>query len=186
MNKQEFQQKLKGMEPPKIFTYISAHDAYKQGFEKAKGTALFNSYFLDEPEKPVVPRFVAVWYEEHKNELDKLIYLTINTTYRKANAEDKAPLSAFEIWLMEVDNSIETLVLMHHFGYKVEKEKLYTAKLKSTGEYMHLDRDYKDFYHIKASRDVAQICKHYHFTRIELMERRAWENDAYEVEEVIQ
>ena len=52
MNKQEFQQTIKNMKPPKFFTAITLNEAYEAGFEEAKGNALCNSCFLNAPEKP--------------------------------------------------------------------------------------------------------------------------------------
>lgn len=124
-----------------------------------------------EPEKPIVPQYVADMIIERKKLKQGIVTAIRN-------------LSVYEEAFAWVRKNQETFAKAWLYGYRVKKEKLYTAKLKSTGEYMHLDRDYKDFYHIRVSRDIAQTCKHYHFTRIELMERRAWENDAYEVEEV--
>lgn len=53
MNKQEFQQTIKNMKPPKFFTATTLSEAYKAGFEEAKGNALFNSCFLNEPKKTI-------------------------------------------------------------------------------------------------------------------------------------
>ena len=132
---------------------------------------------IDELEKPVVPQFIAEWYEENKDKFERQL-LDCTDVYCLIDTD-------FGEWFGNSHNKpFETLVNMHQFGYDIKKEKLYTAKLKSTGEYMYLDRSYKDFYHIKVSRDVAQNCKHYHFTKTELMNKQAWENDAYYVEKV--
>ena len=63
MNKQEFQQKLKDMKPPKFFKAITLVAAYEAGFEEAKDNALFNSGLLNDLEKTVVPKYVADWIE---------------------------------------------------------------------------------------------------------------------------
>lgn len=73
---------------------------------------------IDQP-KQVVPQFVADWYEEHKDKLEvELLFLCwkIREIYAKGD---------FEKWFEKYDKSIQTLVNMHHFGYTVEKEKLY-------------------------------------------------------------
>ena len=81
---------------------------------------------IDEPERPVVPQFVADWYEEHKDNFE--IYLSelcINFTLNRERLDDK-----LANWYEQLENKpIETLVMMHKFGYEVEKEKLYTVEL---------------------------------------------------------
>lgn len=128
MNKQEFQQKIKDMKPPKFFTAVTRGDAYEAGFEEAKHNVLYNSCFLNEPEKPVVPQFVADWYEEHKDNFE--IYLSElcrNFTCHRERLNDK-----LANWYEQLENKpIQTLVNMHQFGYEVQKEKLYTVELPS-------------------------------------------------------
>ena len=126
MNKQEFQKTIRNMEPPKFFTAITLNEAYEAGFEEAKGNALCNSCFLNEPEKPVVPQFVADWYEKNKDDLTWSLYSLCVDFYKRELQDD------LHNWFKYDDNKpIETLVLMHKFGYEVEKEKLYTVELPS-------------------------------------------------------
>lgn len=126
MNKQEFQKTIKNMKPPKFFTAITLNEAYEAGFEEAKGNALCNSCFLNEPEKPVVPQFVADWYVDHKAGFElHLSYLCINAQ-RYPERVDRKVLN----WYNNLENEpIRTLVNMHQFGYEVEKEKLYRVEL---------------------------------------------------------
>ena len=82
---------------------------------------------LDEPvlpqelEKPLVPQFVADWYEEHKDNFE--IYLSelcINFTWHRERLNEK-----LANWYEQLENKpIETLVMMHKFGYEVEKKKV--------------------------------------------------------------
>ena len=82
---------------------------------------------LDEPQKPVVKRFVADWYEEHKEELEFNIWDWIKYTQE----EEKIKNRQFTEWLAECENDpVETLIKMKLFGYEVEKEKRYLVKLK--------------------------------------------------------
>lgn len=124
MNKQEFQKTIRNMEPPKHFSALTFKEAFNEGFNSAKNNALFNSCFLNEPEKPVVPKYVADWYEENKDDLEYNLYkLCIDFHEQKLRADLYG-------WFNDDNNkSIETLVLMHKFGYEVEKEKLYTVEL---------------------------------------------------------
>ena len=71
--------------------------------------------------KPVVPQFVAEWYEEHKDNFE--IYLSelcINFTCNRERLNDK-----LANWYEQLENKpIQTLVNMHQFGYEIKKEQL--------------------------------------------------------------
>ncbi|AYF99886.1 DUF1642 domain-containing protein [Lactococcus allomyrinae] len=70
---------------------------------------------------PVVPRFVADWYEENKSNLDYMIY----ETCMKLEAE---PRDEFSKWFgNEINHSITTLIRMQD-GYTVEQEQLFYLK----------------------------------------------------------
>lgn len=91
------------------------YDLYKEILEDLKQ--------LDEPQKPVVPQFVAEWFEEHKRNLDYSIWEYI----REWGQQDR--FSDFHQWFdKEPNNPIETLIRMKD-GYEVEKEPLYRVKL---------------------------------------------------------
>ncbi|HFI0056074.1 TPA: DUF1642 domain-containing protein [Streptococcus suis] len=90
---------------------------------------------IDEPQKVVVPKFVAEWYERNKDILNTAIYSTITGTYRKVNGENDDLLDSFEGWLVYEDNSILTLVQMYLFGYEIEQEKLYEVTVPGTSNY---------------------------------------------------
>lgn len=83
---------------------------------------LYDSFF----EKPVVPQYVADWYEENKEELNESIWEYLVNW-------DETPWDDFKRWMSLNYNTqaITTLVNMHKFGYEVEKEKRYTVKLKN-------------------------------------------------------
>ena len=133
MNKQEFQQTIKNMKCKKDCVYMSSFEVFKKGFEKAKELALLHSDSLDEPEKPVVPQFVADWYEKRKDNFE--IYLSElcrNFTCDRQRLNDK-----LADWYEQLENKpIQTLVNMHQFGYEVEKEKLYLASFRDTDQYL--------------------------------------------------
>lgn len=90
---------------------------------------------LDEPQKPVVPQFVADWYEEHKDDFETELFQCI---YKMPNIFEMNKLSKFEEWLIDEHTKLfQTLVNMHQFGYTVEKERKYTVKVKATlGQYL--------------------------------------------------
>lgn len=86
---------------------------------------LYNSMF----EKPVVPRYVADWYEEHKEDYDYELW-DYFTSYDDQEDDD------FKEWIRKEGNQpIITLVNMYNFGYEVEKEKRYTVRVKGIGGY---------------------------------------------------
>lgn len=88
---------------------------------------LYDSFF----EKPVVPQYVADWYEEHKNNLASDTYYLIRYW------EDEERNSDFYKWFDDTKNeAIKTLVNMHQFGYEVEKETKYTVRIKVTNQYL--------------------------------------------------
>lgn len=88
---------------------------------------------LDEPQKVVVPQFVADWYEERKNNIDFEIWHYLHTF--DSQKEDE-----FKKWMNKLgQKQIQTLINMHQFGYTVEKEKRYRVKLKGTGQYLCKD-----------------------------------------------
>ena len=127
--------------------------------------------------KPVVPQFVADWYEEHKDNFEHSIQLLC--------VHGCLPKRQIDTWFDNDDNKpIETLVMMHRFGYQVNKEKLYTAKLKLTNEYLVYESQFGDLLHYKVPDSSAKEVKAYHFTEDDLVKYNIWGNNYYEVEEV--
>ena len=125
MNKQEYQQKIKNMKRPKFFNAITLDEAYEAGFEEAKNNALFESCFLDEPEKSVVPQYVADFYESIKDDFEDGVYELCIQLY---NCDLDGRI---KFWFDCDDNKpIETLVKMRLYGYEVER---YKVALKSNG-----------------------------------------------------
>lgn len=79
---------------------------------------------LEEPEKPVVPRFVADFYESIKDDFEVGMYDLCVNLYT-CNLEGK-----IKYWFDCDDNKpIETLAKMKFYGYEVEKEQLYTVEI---------------------------------------------------------
>lgn len=116
MNKQEFQQTIKNMKPLKFFTAVTINEAYEAGFKEAKSNALCNSCFLNEPEKPVVPRYVADMIVKRKRAGHSVVKVIENLRFYEDACE----------W---VRNNGETFVKAWLYGYEVEKEKLYTVEI---------------------------------------------------------
>ena len=129
---------------------------------------------IEEPEKPVVPQFVADFYESIKDDFEYKVYeLCLQYKHRG----DELP-QGVAWWFGDSRNKpIETLVMMHKFGYEVEKEKLYRAKNKQTGEYLCYCFE---FFHDKNNSSENQ-----RFTAEEKCwkELGYWGNDLYVFEE---
>lgn len=90
---------------------------------------LYDSFF----EKPVVPQFVADWYEKNKDSFNFYLVEAINNIPYGADEED---FSDFEKWIDDENDSLTILVNMHQFGYEVEKETKYTVRIKVTNQYL--------------------------------------------------
>lgn len=88
---------------------------------------------IDEPEKPVVPQFLADWYEESKGYFEyNLCNLCVDFHERKLQED-------LHEWFNILSNKpIETLIMMHKIGYEVEKEKLYTVELPNPNAGRHV------------------------------------------------
>lgn len=101
---------------------------------------LYDSFF----EKPVVPQYVADWYEEHKDDFEIKLFQCICEAVENY---DKNLANDFENWLMsEKLEVIQTLVNMHQFGYEVEKEKEYVIELKETPQILLYDEKNEEYY----------------------------------------
>lgn len=127
---------------------------------------------IDEPEKPVVPQFVADWYEENKNDFEYNLYRLCIDFYGRKLHED-----LHEWFKFDKNKPIETLVKMKLYGYEVEKEKLYTAKNKITNSYLGKNGGWSHY----GRACSPEIIKHSKSTWRSL---GVWDNDLYEITEV--
>lgn len=115
MNKQELIKHFEEME------YVSIVQMGKKAF-----IDMFKQ--LDESQKPVVPQFVADWYEENKVDFETKLFRAVESF--SAPYEEDDPTEFLE-WLVDGNNKpIQTLVNMHQFGYTIEKEKQYYVRFK--------------------------------------------------------
>lgn len=127
MNKQELIDKLK----KRLTAPSEIDDTYFNKFyDLAINYAIYFAEQLDEPEKLVVPQFVADFYESIKDDFEDGVYGLCAEFY-----EEESELSTELYWWfkLDVNKPIETLVKMKLYGYEVEKEKLYEVFLKRTG-----------------------------------------------------
>lgn len=90
---------------------------------------------LDEPEKTVVPQYVADFYESIKDDFEDGVYDLFVEFY-----EDESELSTELYWWfkLDVNKPIETLVKMKLYGYEAEKEKLYTVEIPNPNGFIRL------------------------------------------------
>lgn len=177
MNKQEAIEKLKSKAKPHWLDEEIYGDSCIKSVELCMAIEIVNQ--IDEPEKPVVPQFVAEWYEKNKDDLAWSLYSLCVDFYKRELQDD------LHNWFKYDDNKpIETLVKMKLYGYEVEKEKLYTAKLKLTNEYLGYESQLNDLLHYKVPDSSAKEVTAFHFTEDDLVKYHIWGNDTYEVTEV--
>lgn len=172
MNKQEV---IKSIEDEKILGLTITYDdtRYNEGLITAKRYV----EQIDEPEKPIVPQFVADWYEDHKSNLELyLSELCINFTYHIELLNDK-----FANWYARLENKpMQTLVNMHQFGYEVQKEKLYTVELPNPN-----GNGYCKMYLAKNDEGKVELFTWSGYTSIEFADNWKLEENAQLTEEEI-
>ena len=124
---------------------------------------------LDEPRKVKVKKFVADWYEEHKDEFEYNVWDWLSSKSESGKIDSK-----FAFWLNDVDNTpIQTLVNMHQFGYEVDEEKRYYVKAKLIGDhnnYLKYNTNQKHWYFGSRFIYVNDVDTKIHHTRKELEE----------------
>lgn len=123
---------------------------------------LYDSFF----KKPVVPQYVADWYEGHKDEFEINLYREV---CRSEENYERGGLTDFQKWLISGKVSpFSVLVNMRQFGYEVEKEPRYTIKIKGIDGYCkYLNRDTKTQKWLFASKTELERFRAHH-TRKEL------------------
>ncbi len=123
---------------------------------------------LSEPDKPVIPNFVAEWFEENKDNLDDAIFgYIIFWEERDTNSE------LYQWFAKSKNKPIETLVRMKD-GYEVEKEPLYTVEMPSiTSSKLVYDEDYCK-YRIVGDYTVGCLRQHLTEKEIKAFDERYW------------
>ncbi|UKM17419.1 hypothetical protein [Enterococcus phage PEF1] len=116
---------------------------------------------LDEPQKPVVPKFVAEWFEENKDDLHNNLFGEIGEAWEIVEyPEDKTD---FQKWLNATPDCMNIVLSMKN-GYEVKKEQLYEVIIG-------------DLYLIKKFNDRNDFCFNDKF------ELCWWEKSAYQLTE---
>lgn len=132
MNKQKLIDKLK-----KRLTTKSEIDGsqFDKGYEYATKCDLALIAELDEPERPVVPSYVADFYEFIKDDFEDGVYELCVQFYE----DESKPSTNLYRWFDRDDSKpIETLVKMRLYGYEAER---YKVALKSNGVYLGIHQE---------------------------------------------
>lgn len=145
--------------------YSDTDDERYNYYNKGIDTAISFAKKLDEPEKSIVPQFVAEWIEKCRTlkfELCEAMY--INGYDEKSG------------WIE--DNS-ETFAKAWLFGYEVEKEKLYLASFRDTDQYLGWNEKLGEWFMSCSpfTDGVEQTQETWEGVEI-------WDNPAFEIKEV--
>ncbi|MCK3935695.1 DUF1642 domain-containing protein [Streptococcus suis] len=79
---------------------------------------------IHEPQKVVVPKFVAEWIEIHKKSFAEASAIDMYDNITLDNSHGYY----HEVWLWVIDHHYDFIKAWHE-GYEVEKEKLYTVEI---------------------------------------------------------
>ena len=166
MNKQEAIEKIKNLDTLNINDRVAGQRVDMV----IKNQVLDIISKIDEPQKPVVPKFVANWYEENKDDFEYNVQcLCVH------NCE---PLREIDTWFDSDDTKpVETLVMMHKFGYEIEKEKLYIVEIPNPHSYIdnhsRLARNYKGKVVLEV-QDWLNTFESYKLTEAEIKQDFEW------------
>ena len=154
-------------------------------YDEAIDDALAIVRQLDEPEKPKVPQVAVEFYERYKDD-NLALGEWFDDFYSPEAIEEFPRMDELTEWLYDNNDetnrqrefALATLVTLGIDAVEVEKEKLYRAKNKQTGEYLCYCFE---FYHDKNSSSENQ-----RFTAEEKRwkELGYWGNGLYDFEEV--
>lgn len=143
-----------------VWSYMLRHNMLDENIDWVTEDVITD--LLEKP-KVKLPKFVAEYLEKCKEEGLKLGLAVV--------FED-CPFDVFKYLL----NNMETFARAWLDGYDIEKEKLYTAKLKLTDEYLAYDNDNVEYYFT----DEEMASK---FTEEEFKKMKFWDNPVFKIEE---
>lgn len=136
---------------------IGDRTVFSRGEKNAYNNAIGLAKQLDEPEKVVVPKFVAEWIEYAKKKGDSLI-----DSFNPWDLYGAEYIDATR-W---IDNNQETFALAWVNGYEVEKEQLYKVVI-----------DHKYLVQLFSGRTDARL--------VEYEELTNWHDSAYKLTESV-
>lgn len=138
MNKHELIDNLESLSIVKV-----GESDFDEGFNEGVCASLNLAKQLDEPEKVVVPKFVAEWIDKHKYSTN-IIDLFSNVEYATDSdgfiAEKWEYRGEFYDWLSVNADTLFTLCDAVRYGYEVEKEQLYYVFDTTTKQYLGVDK----------------------------------------------
>lgn len=143
-----------------VWSYMLRHNMLDENIDWVTEDVITD--LLEKP-KVKLPKFVAEYLEKCKEEGLKLGLAVV--------FED-CPFDVFKYLL----NNMETFARAWLDGYDIEKEKLYTAKLKLTDMYLAYDNDNVEYYFT----DEEMASK---FTEEEFKKMKFWDNPVFKIEE---
>ena len=167
------------------------HSIWREGYEQGKFEGAWVGEQLKDADKirrelnkVTVPQFVADWYEIHKDSFEPDLFACIRDILSDGCV---ANISEFEHWILGQKDSITTLINMHQFGYKIEKEKRYLVKMKGVNEECEylVFGELSNTWKLRSFGSFGELRKHH--TRKELEEAgfgEVFNCPLFEVEEV--
>lgn len=154
------------MDKKELYNKVEDLDLFCLGIRKyvALSEVLYLIKQLDEPQKVVIPQYVADWIEYCKNiflSLARALNVSEEDFYNYANQKDHIELLTFLGSMVNQEKFSKAWL----FGYEVEKEKKYLVKMKrfsgygrylnkvlSSGEYFLASENEVDGYRTKHTR----------------------------------
>ena len=144
-------------------------------------------YQIAEPQKPVIPKFVAEWIEDHKGDYSKwneearadFVFRAINDLFRFGDGFspwDFTINEKFSEWTTKNAYKFITAIL---FGYTVEKEKLYTVEIPNPNiigneRTVLVKNGFKKIVMVRVYGDNWITAKGYHLTESEIKQDFEW------------
>ena len=120
MNKQEAIERIKNIETLNINDIIAG----KSVDMVIKNEVLDIISQINEPQKVVVPKFVAEWIKSHKESFSDVSAIDMYDNLTSGNRNGYYR----EVWLWVIAHHYDFIKAWHD-GYEVEKEKLYTVEM---------------------------------------------------------
>ena len=128
---------------------------------------------IDEPQKPVVPKYVAEWIVEMKQD-ERPLYSVMSSLMNKTNHE-------WDVWKSANMNFSEIVAQAWICGYEIEQEKLYTVEIPNPNmpsfPYTLYRKDYGKIIIIGAVNDYEKR-ESYKLTEAEIKQDFEWAWDA--------
>lgn len=157
-----------------------SHAKWREGYEQGKFDRAVEA---EKSNKVVIPQFAADWIERCKT----FKYFAVSLSFALQPSAWEANRLSDECieWLTDAENQ-ETFARAWLDGYEVEKEKLYTARLKvvTIKKAGYLNRHNKNGSITIDTSYTAGGQYQVYFTRSELEDLDVWDNPAFEIKEV--